>query len=87
MHPAIAAQLLRWLAVMEHLTDCQSFNDLRRIFNTVDRVITTKGNAVCVFNLGHGKSAYRLIAAIHFNTKIVFVLRLLTHAEYENVRH
>jgi mRNA interferase HigB len=83
MHPAIAAQLLRWLAVMEELTDCRSFNDLRRVFNTVGRVITRKGNAVCVFNLGHGKSAYRLIAAIHFNTQIAFALRLLTHAEYD----
>ncbi|MBV8532368.1 MAG: type II toxin-antitoxin system HigB family toxin [Verrucomicrobia bacterium] len=68
---------------MEHLTDCRWFNDLRAVFNSVDRVITKKGNAVCVFNLGYGKSAYRLIAAIHFNTQIVFVLRLLTHAEYD----
>jgi plasmid maintenance system antidote protein VapI len=36
--------------------------------------------AVCIFNLGHGKSAYRLIPAVHFNTQTVFVLRLLTHA-------
>jgi mRNA interferase HigB len=83
MHPEIAAQLFRWLAVMEHLTDCRSFNDLRAVFNSVDRVITKKGNAVWVFNLGHGKSAYRLVVAIHFNTQIVFVLRLLTHAEYD----
>jgi mRNA interferase HigB len=82
-HPAIAAQLLRWLAVMENLAECHSFNDLRRVFNSVDRVITKKGNAVCVFNLGHRKSAYRLIAAIHFNTQIVFALRFLTHAEYD----
>ena len=47
------------------------------------RVIAKRANAVCVFNLGHGKSAYRLIAAIHFNTQTVFVLRLLTHAEYD----
>ena len=82
-HPQITAQLLRWLAVMEHLTDCRSFNDLRGVFNSVDRVITKKRNAVCVFNLGHGKNAYRLIVAIHFNTQIVFVLRLVTHAEYD----
>jgi len=49
----------------------------------VDRVITRKGSAVCVFNLGHGKSSYRLIAAVHFNTRIVFVLRLLIHPEYD----
>jgi mRNA interferase HigB len=82
MHPEITAQLLRWLAVMEHLTDCRSFNDLRGVFNSVDRVITKRANAVCVFNLG-GRSAYRLIAALHFNTHTVFVLRLLTHAEYD----
>jgi mRNA interferase HigB len=46
-------------------------------------VITRKENAVCVFDLGHGKNSYRLIAAVHFNTQIVFVLRLLTHAEYD----
>ena len=68
---------------MERLTECHSFYDLRRAFNSVDRVITEKGNAVCVFNLGHGRNAYRLIAAIHFNTQIVFVLRLFTHAEYD----
>jgi mRNA interferase HigB len=82
-HAVIASQLLRWLAIIEKLTECRSFNDLRRVFNSVDRVMTRKGNAVCVFNLGHGKNAYRLIAAIHFNTQIVFVLRLLTHAEYD----
>jgi mRNA interferase HigB len=82
-HPVIAAQLLRWLGIMETLTECHSFNDLRGGFNAVDRVITRKGNAVCVFDLGHGKSSYRLIAAVHFNTQIVFVLRLLTHAEYD----
>jgi mRNA interferase HigB len=83
VHPEITAQFLRWLAVMEHLTDCRSFNDLREVFNSVDRVITKRANAVCIFNLGHEKSAYRLIAAIHFNTQTVFVLRLLTHAEYD----
>jgi len=82
-HPVIAAQLLRWLAVLEGLTECHSFTDLRRVFNSVDRVITRKGSAVCVFNLGHGKSSYRLIAAVHFNTRIVFVLRLLIHPEYD----
>jgi antitoxin component HigA of HigAB toxin-antitoxin module len=50
--------------LMEHLTDCRSFNDLRQAFNSVDRVVTKKTNGVCVFNLGHGKSAYRLIAGV-----------------------
>jgi mRNA-degrading endonuclease HigB of HigAB toxin-antitoxin module len=65
-HPVIAAQLLRWLGIMERLTECHSFNELRGVFNSVDRVITRKENAVCVFDLGHGKNSYRLIAAVHF---------------------
>jgi Bacterial antitoxin of type II TA system, VapB len=51
---------------MESLTDCGSYNDLRRIFNSADRVITRQGNAVCVFNPGHGKNAYRLIGRLWF---------------------
>ena len=68
---------------MQNLDACNSFNDLRQADNTVDQVKTEKGKNVCVFNLGDGKNAYRLIAAIHFNTQVVFVLRLLTHAEYD----
>lgn len=35
---------------------------------------------VTVFNACGNK--YRLLAAIHYNRKIVFTLRFLTHAEY-----
>jgi mRNA interferase HigB len=82
-HSVISSQLLQWLGRMQNLDACNSFNDLRQADNTVDQVKTEKGKNVCVFNLGHGKNAYRLIAAIHFNTQVVFVLRLLTHAEYD----
>ena len=30
-----------------------------------------------------GGNDFRLIAAVHFNTKVVFVLRFMTHAEYD----
>ena len=35
---------------------------------------------VTVFNASGNK--YRLLTAIHYNRKIVFTLRFLTHAEY-----
>jgi mRNA interferase HigB len=35
-----------------------------------------------IFNIGGNK--YRLITAIHYNTRKVFVLRFLTHAEYDS---
>jgi mRNA interferase HigB len=82
-HSVIAAALSHWLGLMENLEDCRSFIDLRRLFNTVDQVEAASGRTVCVFNLSHGKNAYRLISAIHFNTQIVYVLRLMTHAEYD----
>lgn len=56
--------------------------ELKQTFSTVDPVKVTSGNTVYVFNIG-GNTPHRLIAAIHFNTQLVFVLRILTHAEYD----
>ena len=36
---------------------------------------------IVVFNIGGNK--YRLIAAVHYNTQIVYALLFLTHAEYD----
>jgi mRNA interferase HigB len=36
-----------------------------------------------VFNLGHGKNACRLVAAIHFDEQRAFALKFLSHAEYD----
>lgn len=82
-HSVIEAALLHWLGLIQSSEDCRSFSDLRKLFSTVNQTKTDKGNLVCIFNLGHGKNAHRLISAIHFNTQIVFALRLMTHAEYD----
>jgi mRNA interferase HigB len=37
-----------------------------------------------VFNIEHNR--HRLIAAIHFNTQTVYVLRIMTHQEYSRNR-
>jgi len=60
---------------MKH-TDYKSFNDIRKTFPSADKV----GN-LTVFNIGGNKA--RLIAAIHYNTKCVYVRHVLTHAEYD----
>ena len=78
----IKAALLHWLALMKTCT-ASSFVELQQVFNSVDQVKVGSNKTVCVFDLGGKKSAHRLIAAIHFNTQIVFVLLLLTHAEYD----
>ncbi len=55
--------------------------DVKRTFNDVDSVSVRSGNTVYVFNIQ--RNEHRLIAAIHFNTEKVFVLRLMTHQEYD----
>jgi len=55
--------------------------DVKQTFNDVDVVKVGSGGRVHVFNVQWNE--HRLIAAIHFNTQIVFVLRLMTHQEYD----
>lgn len=39
------------------------------------------GRTVVVFDIAGNR--FRMIAAIHFNTAVVFALRFMTHAEYD----
>jgi mRNA interferase HigB len=59
--------------------------DLKRTFSSVDPVPIRRGNKTVtyfVFNIGGNK--YRLIAAIHFNTQLIYVRDILTHQEYDS---
>jgi len=58
----------------------QSIRDVRIVYPSADAVEVGSGNLVTVFNIGGNK--YRLITAIHYNRQRVYVLRLMTHAEY-----
>ena len=55
--------------------------DVRSTFNDVDAVSVQSGNTIYVFNIQ--RNEHRLVAAIHFNTKVVYVLRLMTHRDYD----
>jgi len=57
-------------------TDFGSFAELRRVFSSADQV-----GKFTIFNIGGNK--YRLIAAIHYNRKKVYIRHILTHAEYD----
>ena len=48
------------------------------------QVTADRPGFVTVFNVGGNK--YRLIAAIHYNRQRLYVLRILTHAEYDKDR-
>lgn len=59
-----------------------SLAEVRRTFPHADAVRVASGNTVTIFNLAGNH--FRLITAIHYRTRIIFILRLLTHAEYSN---
>ena len=54
--------------------------DTRNTYPHADQVKVASGRIVTVFNVcGNG---FRLITAIHYDTRKVFVLNFLTHSEY-----
>jgi mRNA-degrading endonuclease HigB of HigAB toxin-antitoxin module len=66
---------VRWFKIMQQ-HDFTTFEALRVTFSTADKV----GDFI-VFNIGGNK--YRLITAIHFNRRKVYIRHVLTHQEYD----
>jgi mRNA interferase HigB len=58
----------------------RSLVDTRKVFPHADEVRVASGRTARVFNI-RGNN-YRLITAIHYNTGVVFLMRFLTHGEY-----
>ncbi|MCY7273559.1 MAG: type II toxin-antitoxin system HigB family toxin [Phormidesmis sp. CAN_BIN44] len=56
-----------------------SFVEIRELFPSADQV-----GRLTVFNIGGNK--VRLIAAIHYNRKKVYIRSVLTHPEYDEER-
>jgi len=65
-----AAKAARWASLVE----------TRKTFPHADQVTVQSGRTVTVFNLSND---YRLITAIHYNRMKLFILLVLTHAEYD----
>ena len=74
-HPDSKNALLRWFKIVQH-TDFENFNALRLTFPSADKVAD-----LYVFDIGGNK--YRLITAIHFNRKKIYIRHVLTHQEYD----
>lgn len=74
-HKDAAEPLSVWHAIVS-TTDFGSFAELKRVFGSVDKV-----GKFTVFDVGGNK--YRLIAAIHYNRRKVYIRHVLTHAEYD----
>lgn len=81
--PSAKASLLNWLRAVRS-ADWKNPADVKATFSEVDPVTVASGRTVYIFNIEHNR--HRLIAAIHFNTHTVYVLRLLSHREYDRNR-
>ena len=74
-HPEAKASLAHWYNLMKR-SDFPNFVELKTIFPAADYV-----GKLTVFNIGGNK--VRLIAAIHYNRKKVYIRAVLTHTEYD----
>ncbi len=64
-----------WYRVMKK-SEYSNFAELKKTFSSVDQV-----GKFTVFDIGGNK--VRLIAAIHYNRKRVYIRYVLTHKEYD----
>ena len=70
---------MAWLKVARD-ADWKNLHQVRQAYRSADGVTVGSGHVVTVFNIGGNK--YRLIVAINYRWAMVYVLRFLTHAEY-----
>jgi len=59
----------------------RTFADVKTTFGQADLAKVKSGNTVVVFDIGGNK--FRLIAKISYEKQKVYVLRVLTHKEYD----
>ena len=74
-HPAARTSLAHWYRVMK-TNNFANFVSLRTQYPHADQV-----GGLTVFNIGGNKA--RLIAALHYNRRKVYIRAVLTHAEYD----
>ena len=79
-HREAEASLRTWVQ-QTRAAEWHDFADVRKTFPSADRVTVASGRPVMVFNIARNR--YRLIAAVHYNTRIVYTLMILTHKEYD----
>jgi mRNA interferase HigB len=80
MYPDASTWLMTFLDRVE-VAKWVSIADVRRIYPHADAVKTASAKDVIVFNACGNR--YRLVTAIHFNRQKIYILRFMTHAEYD----
>ena len=79
-HADAGEALEKWMTLVED-AEWKNLVEMRAVIPSADEVTVESGRRVAVFNIGGNK--YRLIAAVHYNTQIVYALLFMTHAEYD----
>jgi len=79
LYPKAAKFLVAWRKIVR-LAQWHSLQDVRKTYASADAVTVKSKRTVTVFNVCGND--YRLIVAIHYKTQIIYMLRFLTHAEY-----
>jgi mRNA interferase HigB len=74
-HPPATSGLALWYRTLKR-NNPANFVELRKLFPHADQV-----GGLTVFNIGGNKA--RLIAAIHYNRRKVYIRAVLTHPEYD----
>jgi mRNA interferase HigB len=77
-HPDCRSALDNWYRLVKRAV-FTSFDDVRKTFPNADRV-----GKHTVFNIGGNK--VRLITAVQYNRKKIYILYVLTHDEYNKER-
>jgi mRNA interferase HigB len=77
-HSESRSSLAHWYQLVKH-NNFSNFADLRETFPSADQV-----GKLTIFNIGGNK--VRLIAAIHYNRKRIYIRAVLTHPKYDEQR-
>lgn len=77
-HPDAERPLAAWYCIMKHM-NFSSFAALKQTFGSADKV-----GPLTVFDIAGNR--YRLVTAIHYNRRRVYVRHVLTHAQYDRGR-
>ena len=81
--PAAEAPLRNWYR--DTSAACwHNFSQVKETFRSTDQVKVSSGNTVTVFDIGGNK--FRLVVKISYEKQKVYVLRVMTHKEYDTNR-
>lgn len=78
--PVAMAPLLEWHAIALRAV-WRNFAEVKATFGQTDQVKVASGQTVCVFDIGGNK--FRLVAFVSYVKGKVYVLRVMTHKEYD----